>query len=380
MEIIHTVASIEELASGPAYSVPALANAQGEKKENVRVYSLGVPSLVEKTHYDHQRFASDFSTVPILRKIGASGSMFRELRNARVQIIHNHGVWLMPNIYGASCKKSTTAKFVFAPRGMLSEFSLSFSPWRKKLFGGLFQWRALSAVDMFHATSEQECNEIRAYGYSQPVAIVPNGIDIPKRVVRPKIVSSRQVLYLGRIHPKKRLSDLVEAWSQLESQHADWRLRIIGTNELGEVEILRKIINEKQLKNISIEAALYGAEKNTAYGAADLFVLPTGNENFAMTVAEALSHGVPVVCTKGAPWSGLVKHGCGWWTEIGSAPIAAALHDAMSQSEKTLKEMGLRGRAWMERDFAWEQVAENMLEAYGWLLNGGDKPACVRVS
>ena len=55
----------------------------------------------------------------------------------------------------------------------------------------------------------------------------------------------------------------------------------------------------------------------TAYAAADLFILPTLDDNFAMTVAEALAHGTPVISTKGAPWQDLETHGCGWWIDHG---------------------------------------------------------------
>jgi glycosyltransferase involved in cell wall biosynthesis len=112
--------------------------------------------------------------------------------------------------------------------------------------------------------------------------------------------------------------------------------------------------------------------------AADLFVLPSLNENFAITVAEALAVGTPVIATKGSPWSGLETEGCGWWVDHGVDPLAAALGKSMSMSRAALNAMGERGRAWMVRDFSWTRVATDMLGTYRWLLGHSRQPPCVR--
>ncbi|MGH6952498.1 MAG: glycosyltransferase, partial [Vitreimonas sp.] len=131
------------------------------------------------------------------------------------------------------------------------------------------------------------------------------------------------------------------------------------------------------VQRITIDGPLYGAEKMAAYGAASLFVLPSLNENFAMTVAEALSVGVPVISTKGAPWSGLEREGCGWWVECGPSGLAGALSHAISLPSESLAQMGARGRAWMERDFSWDHAARVVLDAYAWVKGAGPKPAAI---
>jgi glycosyltransferase involved in cell wall biosynthesis len=124
---------------------------------------------------------------------------------------------------------------------------------------------------------------------------------------------------------------------------------------------------------------LYGDEKQQAYRRADLFVLPSLNENFAMTVAEALAHGTPVISTKGAPWAELVSRGCGWWTDQGVTPLAAAMDQAMSMRWERLAAMGESGRAWMSRDFDWSTIAVSMQSVYDWLTGRGERPSCVVV-
>ena len=132
-------------------------------------------------------------------------------------------------------------------------------------------------------------------------------------------------------------------------------------------------------KTDSIEGPVFGAAKLDAYRAADIFVLPTLNENFGMTVAESLAAGTPVIATKGAPWAALETERCGWWIDHGVEPLAAALKVAMATPRAGLEAMGTRGRAWMMRDFGWDRIALDMLAVYRWLRAGGEPPATVHL-
>jgi glycosyltransferase involved in cell wall biosynthesis len=189
----------------------------------------------------------------------------------------------------------------------------------------------------------------------------------------------RIVLSLGRIHPKKGLDRLVRAWAYVESTHPEWRLRIVGPDELGHASELEVLAAKLKTQRVSIEGSVAGDAKTAAYREADLFVLPSLNENFAITVAEALAAGTPVIATKGAPWHGLAREGCGWWIDHGVEPLAAALANAMVMTREALQAMGAKGRAWMARDFSWDRVAQDMLKIYGWLSFGGEVPSTVRL-
>jgi glycosyltransferase involved in cell wall biosynthesis len=132
------------------------------------------------------------------------------------------------------------------------------------------------------------------------------------------------------------------------------------------------------LTRVYVEGPIYGDAKTTAYEDADVFVLSTLNENFGLTVAEALAAGTPVISTKGAPWSGLENEGCGWWIDHGVEPLAAAMARAMVLPREVLKAMGKNGREWMARDFSWDRVAHDMLDVYLWLAGSVDPPGSVR--
>jgi glycosyltransferase involved in cell wall biosynthesis len=155
-------------------------------------------------------------------------------------------------------------------------------------------------------------------------------------------------------------------------------LRIIGPSEVGHDEELRTLVATLGLHRVSIGGPVYGDAKLAAIRAADLFVLPSLNENFAITVAEALAVGTPVIATKGSPWEGLESEGCGWWIDHGVGPLAAALTKAMLVPRPTLRAMGEKGKAWVKRDFSWDRVARDMIDVYSWLLQRAQPPALVR--
>ena len=327
---------------------------------------------------DQRSFAWDYAAIPVLRELRASSALSSALAKEAItsDVIHNHGLWLMPNVYAGWAASRARTPLIVAPRGMLGHAALSFSRMKKVLFWHLLQGPAIRCAACYHATSRQEYEDIRAYGLKHPVAIIPNGIDLPQLHSNPASTDAadRVVLSLGRIHPKKGLDRLVRAWAKVEAAHPGWRLRIVGPAELGHDAQLRALAATLKLSRVSIEPAIYGEEKYAAFREADLFVLPTLNENFAMTVAESLAAGTPVISTKGAPWAGLEVERCGWWIDHGIEPLAAALSGAMALPRAELRAMGARGQAWMARDFGWDAIASKMAAVYTWLAGKAAAP------
>jgi glycosyltransferase involved in cell wall biosynthesis len=329
------------------------------------------------------RFSQSWAYIPVLRNLRCSSGLVHALRELapKADVIHNHGLWLMPNVEAGRVALLAGKPFIVAPRGMLSSAALSFSPLKKRVVWTLLQGDVVRRASCIHATSEQEYNEIRDFGLKNPIAILPNGIDIPELDRYSLAVTDvgRTILSLGRVHPKKGLDRLVRAWAKVEPVHPAWRLRIVGHDELGYAGKLAALAAELKTQRISIEGPVAGDAKTAAYREADLFVLPTLNENFAITVAEALSVGTPVIATKGAPWRGLAREGCGWWIDHGVEPLAATLARAMDMRRETLQGMGAKGRAWMARDFSWDRVARDMLDVYRWLALRGQPPGTVQL-
>jgi glycosyltransferase involved in cell wall biosynthesis len=382
---VHVVAGLDPAHGGPSYTVPRLCQALAAAEGETRLLSVGEAGGCDIALDDKgiHRFPPDWTGIPFVRELRCSSGLTRELCRLapKADVVHDHGLWLMPNVGAGRAALRARKPLIVAPRGMLSPAALAFSRLKKRVVWALLQGDVVRRAACIHATSEQEYDEIRDFGLKNPIAILPNGIDIPELDRHPLAVTEvgRTILSLGRIHPKKGLDRLVRAWAKLEPAHPEWRLRIVGHDELGHARELAALAAELKTQRVSIEGPVAGDAKTAAYHEADLFVLPTLNENFAITVAEALSVGTPVIATKGAPWRGLAPEGCGWWIDHGVEPLVATLDEAMAMGREALQRKGTKGREWMKRDFSWDRVALDMLDVYRWLSSGGEVPSTVRL-
>lgn len=372
MRVIHSMPDIDKEASGPSYSVVRLCEA---------LNGLGHDSCVALVGEDGVRpYIKSFSKGIGPARLGNSPAMRNWLKEQvatdAVDIVHNHSLWMMPNVYPGWATKGTPVPYVVSPRGTLSAWALASGSRVKRLFWPLVQKPSMLHVACFHATAESEYEDIRRMGFKQPVAIVPNGIDLPDVGSR-SYSPVRTLLFLGRLHPVKGVDSLLRVWSALQDEFPDWCLKIVGPTDNDSARDLISLSKRLSLQRVQFSGPLYGDEKYLAYRAADLYVLPSHSENFAMTVAEALSSGTPVVVSQGAPWSGVESHGVGWWPAIGDEPLLAALRPAMARQRSSLSAMGDSGRLWMQRDFSWLGVAEKIKSTYSWLLKRGDRPSCV---
>jgi glycosyltransferase involved in cell wall biosynthesis len=299
-----------------------------------------------------------------------------QAQSRSVDLIHNHSLWMMPNVYPGQVARRFGIPSVVSPRGTLSEWAIQSSSSIKRVFWPLLQAPALAATACFHATAESEYENIRRMGFRQPVAVIPNGIDIPD--LAPKAPGAfRTMLFLGRIHPIKGLDILLPAWRAVQDRFPEWRLHIVGPDNGGYLAQMQRRAGELRLERVEFSGALFGEQKWQAYRQADLFVLPTYSENFGMSVAEALAAGTPAIVSKGAPWAGLDMRGAGWWIDMGLEPLVACLEDALARSTDALEEMGQRGRDWMEAEYSWAPVGRQMAETYCWILNSGNRPKWV---
>jgi len=294
-------------------------------------------------------------------------------------IFHDHGIWLPCNHAVAVTSRNLKIPRLVSPHGMLEPWAWQYKAWKKRIAWFLFQYRDLKTAQVLHATAESEAINLRKFFPNLPIAMIPLGIDLPPTSVFHSPLPEKQkktLLFLSRIHEKKGLLNLVEAWARLQPKN--WQLVIAGPSEKGYQGVIEKRIQELKLtETISFPGEVVGDSKWQLYHQADLFVLPTLSENFGIVVAEALACKTPVITTKGAPWSDLEEYRCGWWIELGVTPLVDALQEAMLLSDIERVEMGRRGRSLVETKYTWEQTAQQMLEVYRWMLGQKEQPACI---
>jgi glycosyltransferase involved in cell wall biosynthesis len=377
VKIIHYVPRINEEASGLTGAVPPLCIYLASLSHEVKIFCLAARGPIAGVKLQV------FPIWPVLLSFGFSPALVSAMRHdlGKVDVVHNHSLWTMPNIAAGWLVPGSQSKLVTSPHGTLSAWALN----RKRFLKWMiwpFQKRAISRADMVHVTSELELMQLRNLGITVPVALIPLGIEMPALSIAEKpthIDDQRTLLYLSRIHPIKGIDRLLASWKILQQKHPSWRLVIAGTGDARHVAEIREMAVQLELCRVEFPGALYGALKEAAYQAADLFVLPTHSENFGLVVAEALANGCPALVSRGAPWPGLDKERCGWWIENEVNALTTALNHAMQLPRNDLRYMGLRGRAWMERDFSWASSAQKMDAAYRWLVTGGDRPEWVKV-
>lgn len=377
MRVIHIVPAITEEASGPSYSVTRLCESLIATGADVRLVSLDWARIPVQPGY--------LTSFPLgwgPRRLGVSPLMRRwleeEVASGKIDIIHNHSLWMMPNVYpGHVCRKGR-CRLMVSPRGTLSRWAFGRNRLQREIFWRLLQRPAVARAACFHATAESEFDDIRRHGFTQPVCILPNGIDLLP-LKQESDGGRRRLLFLGRIHPIKGVDILLRAWQAVERRFPEWDLQVAGPDNDGYLAEMKALSAQLRLERVVFCGPLYGGEKWRAYREASLFVLPTRSENFGMTVAEALAVGTPAIVTKGAPWAGLAKQGAGWWIEMGVDPFVACLEHALSTSPDRLREMGRAGHEWMRRDFSWDRIGTQFLATYRWLLEGGETPPWVRL-
>lgn len=355
MKLFLSGASFDPSYGGPAYSVSALGAALAARGVMVGLWAPdGTASTI-----DASKGLTSFEG-PLGEALDRFGAP---------DVIHDNGIWMPHNHAIARLAHRRRIPRVVSLRGMLEPWAMNHRRRKKQLAWLLYQRRDLRTAALLHATAEIEESNARALGLTGPYAVIANGVDLPARSMPPRGArqGKRTALFLSRVHPKKGLPMLLNAWATLRP--ANWQLVIAGPDEEGHAAELAARIDALGLgDDVRIAGPAYGEEKEALFRSADLFVLPTYSENFGVAVAEALAYEVPVLTTRGAPWEVLETHRCGWWVEPDETAILDGLRAAIACPDETRREMGARGAAMVAERFEWGGIAMQFFQQYERLL------------
>ncbi len=355
IRIYQTIHSIADEAKGPSYSV---------KRACEEIAKINKIVLVDADYNESVTLpAFSVSCPPSFgpAKLGLSKEMYKFLLNKA------------QNVYPGQIAKKFNLPLVTSPRGTFAEAAWSSGSKIKKLFWPLIQKPALEPTTCFHATSFAEYKDIRRMGYRQPVAVIPNGMDIPSGFIK-QPAEIKTLLFLGRIHPIKGLDILLNAWSIVQDKFPDWQLKIVGPDNYGYLKELQIIATSLRLIKIIFQNAVYGEDKFKEYVNASVYILPSYSENFAMSVAEALAVGTPSIVTKGAPWEELNTYNAGMWVDTDVKSVADAIDVMLSKPDNELLQMGNNAKQLIQQNYSWDIIGNKINQMYDWILGRIVKP------
>jgi len=374
MRILTFISSLSLKSGGPSRSVPMLV--KGLAQEGVNVTLMTIRSHDMNIH----AIEGTSAKLKILEEDYSIGELETYVISEKFDLIQIQSVWDLN--YHKLCKvaRKYNIPYIITPRGMLEPWSLSQKRWKKKLAWCLYQGKDIKKAACVFTTSKLEAEHVRALGVNVPISVIPNGIETDGYVCRiSNDMVKEQVLFLSRIHKKKGIELLIDAWANLIPGYCGWQLIIVGDGDFDYIETLKTRINGLGLEDsVQIKGPVYGNAKVKLYQESTIFCLPSYSENFGMVIAEAMSCGVPVITTTNCPWEMLNETDTGWCIDLKVEVLEKTLQEAMSLSPARLFEMGQKGRSLISENFNYRSVANKTKILYEWLLNGGEKPIFVQ--
>jgi poly(glycerol-phosphate) alpha-glucosyltransferase len=358
---------------------------------------------------------------------GYSPEYLRELLSYRPDLTHTHGIWRYTSIATNNYCRISETPYIISPHGMLDPWAVRNSRWKKVIAHILYEGAHLQNATCLRALCESEAQSFRLFGLKNPVVVIPNGIDLPTQtdhettgqqkggetvsgqqsiITNLKSEGRKMLLYLGRIHPKKGLENLLRAWKQsLNAQLSsnDWHLAIAGWDQGGHEAELKKLASElrlawqdcksqntfplrlergegqgevSNLPSVVFLGPQFNEAKAECYKNCDAFILPSFSEGLPMVVLEAWAYGKPVLMTPECNLpEGFANHAA---LRIGpdADSITRGLESFFSMSDADRIMMGAKGFSLVESRFSWKVVARQLKETYEWMLGGGQPPSC----
>jgi poly(glycerol-phosphate) alpha-glucosyltransferase len=383
VKIGFVVDSVSREAGGLFQSVRGLAKAVTRASASARVFGISdKQSAVDSQDWQPlsvQTFRPQWDAW------GYASQLLPAMLDADLDILSTHGLWKYCSVASLRWHRRMARPYIVHPHGMLESWALQNAKWKKRIAALLYENQHLRGAACLRALCEAEAQSIRAYGMRNPICVIPNGVDLPDLSERPTpqarpFAEGRKVLlYLGRLHPKKNVSNLIRAWKQMLNSHpstsASWVLAIAGWSQGGYEAQLKQLATDLDLlTSVIFLGARFGTEKNECYRGCDAFIMPSLSEGLPMTVLEAWASAKPVLMT---PECNLPEGlGAGAAYQIGTGPekIAAGLKQVIEMSDDDRRTMGNRGRNLVATKFSWPQIGEQMRSVYEWALGGGPLP------
>lgn len=306
--------------------------------------------------------------------LGFSPQLYKKCLNKKADLLHLHGLWMYPSYVCLKYVQKYKVPYVISPRGMLDEWAINNSNIKKKLALLLYEANNISKCSIIHALSETEAKSIRSLGFKNKICVIPNGVNLPDDLkIKPKLDNrEKNLLFLGRIHPKKNLENLIHAWVKFfkdNKKSGQWNLLIAGWDQLGYESKLKQILNTYNNNiNVKFLGPKFGAEKSTLLSMVDAFILPSLSEGLPMSVLEAFSYKLPVLMTDYCNFEDGFLCGGGHRIGTGVDEIFEGISWLSDLNQADINNMGSWGYDLVRSKYTWHEISRKTSELYNFLL------------
>lgn len=373
MRVLHVIPSAAPRDGGPAVAVRAMARTLAARGLEVTVATTdaglaippgaaaGAPVWEEGAEYRY--FSASLRSG---WKLSRPLSRWLHAHVGSYDAVHVHALFSYPTIPACRAAEAAGVPFVLRPLGTLDPWSLRRHAWKKRPYLALIERRHLRAASAIHATSAAEADAVAALGYADRVRTIPLGVDAPPPPPRepPAAGAPLRLLFLSRVHPKKGLPLLLAAMAGASGE-IDARLTVAGTGAPGYLREMEALCHRLGLSGrVRFAGHLEGAGKEAALREADVFVLPSYQENFGIAVAEAMAAGLPVLVSDQVGIAEEVREaGAGLVVPAEAEAIAGALSSLAARPAARIA-MGAAGARLARERFSWDRTADGLVELY----------------
>ena len=388
MRVLHVIPSVSPALGGPTQVVLNLVRSLQECGVDAEIVTtndngstlLDVP-LNQRIEYEGVPvwFLPRFS--PPLKEYIFSPAIARWLSQhiQEYDILDNHYLFSFASTCAGAIARSSNVPYTVRTMGQLAPWALAQSRLKKQVYTALIERHNLNRAAAIHCTSNGEAQDVRNFGIKTPTVTLPLGVDRPvewpqaKQKIRELygIASDTPiVLFLSRLHYKKRPDLLIQTLAKLAEQNYQFHLILAGSGEADYLAYLKNLVAQSGLTDkTSFPGFVAGLDKDLLLQGADIFVLPSFSENFAIAVAEALAAGLPVIITPDIQISpeiaeakaGLVVEG--EQKAIGDA-IASLLSDPQQRQI-----LGENGKRLATHRYCWNAIASHLSGVYSSIIS-----------
>ncbi|WP_373551434.1 glycosyltransferase [Haliscomenobacter sp.] len=316
----------------------------------------GAPSLPEGRYFQYEIPSVSLSAIP---------SVLNERNlNSKTDIIVTHGCWQYPTIWGNQLSKQGYI-WIVLPQGMLEPWSMQQKKWKKFIYFHLREKIMLHRATIIRAVGRPERDNLRRLFPEQQVMLIPNGVDLIEAVEKPR--GKFSVLFLSRLHHKKGVILLVQAWvKSLLNNQPNYELVIAGPDE-GEQEKILAVLN--QSTNIRLLGPVYGAEKEELLKRCHFFALPSFSEGFPTAVLEGINYGLKPLISKNCNFPELSEAGHAVALEPDVHQIIYTLNQLTHFNFDDLEKQAIQARLFLSQHYTTPVIAANQHELYQQLID-----------